>query len=538
MTIPKTLLQRLAGLVWIVVGTSLAVRGARMLPAAREQSGLAWTVFACVLGLLIGAAKGKYVLSKSARKNVVRIHKLETPRPWNIFSAKFYPLIGLMIGFGALLRWSAGAGYLNWSPVAGLYLGIGAALIASSIAYFQPAPVPLVTRVDALAAPIARPTGLLLVNLGTPDGKDVTSVRRYLKEFLGDRRVVEAPRPIWFFVLRCIILPFRGPKSAEAYGKVWGPEGSPLLVHSEAIAKALGERLGTDWNVQLAMRYGQPSLSAGLEALHRAGVEDAVVLPLFAQASNTTTGTVQAEVARLEALRRDPLALSFVGPMYDDPGYVRALAERVREAAGEQAPDFYVFSFHGLPESYVEKGDPYLCHCTVTAFALAAELGLERDQWEMIFQSRFGSSPWLQPFADEYVPALAAQHKRVLISLPGFAADCLETLEEIGQELAADFVAAGGQELIVVPALNDSPTFVEALAQRVEPLRSARSSVPNLVVADGSTSPGPGCLERIEARASSPQASGPVGAARNETEPSGPAGDVARAGLEPATPGL
>ena len=492
----KKFVQGLAGLVWVAVGTSLAIRGARMLPEAKLQSGLAWTVASCVIGLLIGIAKGKYVLSKSARRNVVRIHKLDHPRPWNIFTAKFYPLIGLMIGLGALLRWGANHGHWNWAPVAGLYLGIGGALAISSLVYFRPAPVPMRTRVDALAAPIARPTGLLLVNLGTPDSCEVSAVRRYLKEFLSDRRVVEVARPVWFVILRLFILPFRGPKSAEAYAKVWNSDGSPLLHHSQAIATSLAQRLGTEWKVELAMRYGEPSLAQGLEALHQSGVEDLVVLPLFPQSSNSTTGTVQAEVARLESLRRDPLALSFIGPMYDDPGYVRALAERVREAAGETPPDFYVFSFHGLPESYVEKGDPYLCHCTVTAFALAAELGLEREQWELIFQSRFGSSPWLQPFADEYVPALASRYPRVLVSLPGFAADCLETLEEIGQTLAEDFVAAGGTELIVAEALNASETFVETLAARVEPLRTARASIPDLAMATDPNCPNPGCLER------------------------------------------
>lgn len=460
-------LQYFAGLVWLAVGASLAVRGAGMLTHAREQSGQSWTLVAIVLGLVLGALKGKYVLSMSARRNRDRIRKLRSPKPWNVFGPKFYPLIGLMMGFGALLRWSASAGHVNWAPVASLYLGIGAALTVSALVYFLPIPPPLPTRREQWTPNAPGKRGLLVVNLGTPDGPDTRSVKRYLKEFLSDRRVVEANRVLWFAVLRCIILPFRGPSSAALYRKVWTPQGSPLLFHSEALTRALAARLGVGYELRLAMRYGKPSLAAGLKELRAAGCTEVSVLSLFPQSSNTTTGSIQAEVARLEGLRRDPLPLSFLGPMYDQAAYITALALRVREAAAVQPVDFHVFSFHGLPEAYVEAGDPYLEQCTATAFALAAELGLARDQWELIFQSRFGATPWLQPFADEYVPALASTHPCVLICLPGFAADCLETLEEIGQTLAADFQRAGGKELVVVPALNDSPAYIEALATLV-----------------------------------------------------------------------
>ncbi|MGK0217927.1 MAG: ferrochelatase [Planctomycetota bacterium] len=456
-----------AGLVWLAVGASLAARGVGMLAATREQSGENWARVAIVLGLLLGALKGKYVLSMSARRNRDRIRKLSAPRPWNVFGPKFYPLIGLMIGFGALLRWSARAGYVNWAPVAGLYLGIGAALAVSALVYFLPIPSPLPTRREQATPKVHAKRGLLVVNLGTPDAPDTRSVKRYLKEFLSDRRVVDANRALWFVVLRCIILPFRSPGSAALYRKIWTPEGSPLLLNSQALTRALAARVSERFEVRLAMRYGSPSIASGLAELRAAGCTDLSVLSLFPQASNTTTGSIQAEVARLEGLRRDPMALRFLASTYDHPGYIAALAEGVRDSAGTEAVDFYAFSFHGLPEDYVKAGDPYLEQCTATAFALAEELGLARESWELIFQSRFGATPWLQPFADEFVTALAQEHKRVLICLPGFAADCLETLEEIGQTLAADFRAAGGRELVVVPALNDTPTYVEALAGQV-----------------------------------------------------------------------
>jgi len=448
----------------------LLVRSWPMLGRAHEQSGLGWTITAAVIGLAIGVIKGRYVLWKTARRNRRRLEALGALFVWQVFTARTWLLVAGMIGLGVGLRAGAAAELYAWAPVAGLYAGIGAALAVSSMAYFVTVPPTLVTRVERLGQSGPGRRGLLVVNLGTPDQPTAAAVRRYLKEFLGDPRVVEAPRWLWFFVLRCIILPLRGRRSAAAYQRVWGPAGSPLLSNSQLLADALARRLGERWQVELAMRYGNPGLAAGLEALHALGCEEVVVLPLFPQTSNTTTGTVQAEVARIAARRRDPPALQFLGPLYDDAGYIEALAERVREAVGAEPVGFHVFSFHGLPEAYVRKGDPYLRQCTVTAFELARALDLERHQWEMVFQSRFGDEPWLQPYADHFVRALAGHHERVVIAMPGFAADCLETLEEIGMEMAADFRAAGGRELVVVPALNDHPAWVEALACRVEAL--------------------------------------------------------------------
>ena len=471
-TSPRVLKQ-LAGVIWLLVGVMLLVRSGPMLVEAHRDSGLGWTIFAAITGLLLGGVKGRYVLWKTARQNRRRLETLSSAPVWQVFTGKTWLLVVGMVGLGLALRAGASAGWYPWAPVAGLYAGIGAALGVSSMAYFVTVPPTLVTRVEQLPKSQPRPRGLLVVNLGTPDEPTTAAVRRYLKQFLGDRRVVEAPRWLWFFVLRCIILPLRGPRSAAAYQRVWGPDGSPLFKYSKATTKALAERLGEPWHVELAMRYGNPSLTAGLDRLRENGCEQVVVLPLFPQSSNTTTGTVQAEVARIVERRRDPPALQFADPFYDDAGYIEALVARVHEAAGAEPVDFYVFSFHGLPESYVRMGDPYLCQCTVTAFELARALGLQRHQWEMVFQSRFGDEPWLQPFADHFVRALADQHKRVLVTMPGFAADCLETLEEIGMEMAEDFKEAGGHELVVVPALNDHPVWVEALAQRVSSLMTA-----------------------------------------------------------------
>lgn len=308
------------------------------------------------------------------------------------------------------------------------------------------------------------PIGVLLVNLGTPDSPSVSDVRRYLREFLSDRRVVEVPRILWWPLLNGIILPLRGPKSAHAYSTVWTEDGSPLYAISQRQHAALARELGPRFQVELAMRYGNPSIRARLGALKDAGCERVIVLPMFPQYSNATSGSVYAEVFRCIALERAQLALTTVPPWYVEPGYVRALAERVRETGERSQVTHWVFSFHGVPQSYIEKGDPYRDHCEATARALASELGFGPEDWSLTFQSRFGREPWLQPYADEFVPKLAAHHKRVGITMPGFTADCLETIEEIGIRLRADFLAAGGEELAVAPALNESALLTDTLA--------------------------------------------------------------------------
>lgn len=320
------------------------------------------------------------------------------------------------------------------------------------------------TRTDAAPPVDDDRTGLLVINLGTPDGPTPAAVRRYLREFLGDERVIEVNRWLWAFVLNVIILPFRSARSAAAYAKIWDDEwGSPLLRWTVATADALRDRLGDRWRVAVGMRYGKPGLLPAIRSLQDAGCRRIVALPLYPQYSNTTTGTTQARIAELVSTMRNQPAITFVPPFPDDPGYVDALAERVREACDGREPGHYVFSFHGLPEAYVRRGDPYVDQCARTSWALSERLGLPRDRWEMVFQSRFGDEPWLQPYLDEYVPALAGRHDCVLVTTPGFATDCLETLEEVGMALRDQYERAGGGELIVVPALNDHPRWIDAL---------------------------------------------------------------------------
>ncbi|MAG56174.1 MAG: ferrochelatase [Planctomycetes bacterium] len=380
-----------------------------------------------------------------------------------------------MIGVGRGLRALADHGVIPWALVGGIYVGIGAGLAVASLVYFVSPPPPLPTRSDVAPTLATRggPIGVLISNLGTPDAPTTPAVRRYLREFLSDERVVEVNRWLWAFVLNVIILPRRAAASARAYSVVWDEKtGSPLLHWSRQTSTALARELGDDYVVSLGMRYGAPSLETALEELVTARCRTIIVLPLYPQYSNPTTGTNNAKVMELVMARREQPTVSFVPPYPDDALYVAALADRVHEAMGDRPPDHYVFSFHGLPEAYVRASDPYVEQCACTAWALASALELERDQWEMVFQSRFGDEPWLQPFLDEYVPELASSTPRILVTMPGFAADCLETLEEVGVRLRERFAAAGGEELIVVPALNDHPVWIESLAGLVRETRA------------------------------------------------------------------
>ena len=311
---------------------------------------------------------------------------------------------------------------------------------------------------------------ILLLNLGTPDAPTAPAVRRYLAEFLGDRRVVELPRWLWLPILHGIILRTRPAKSAAKYAKIWTPEGSPLKVHTERQAKLLRGLLGTrgdkDVVVAWAMRYGNPSTAATLDALRQQGIERTVVVPLYPQYAGSTTASAYDAVEAWQA--RNPGAMEFVNVRSypEHPGYVAALAKSIRdhwETRGRG--DKLVMSFHGIPKRSVDRGDPYADECRRTATALAASLGLTPDRWQLTFQSRFGKAEWLQPYTQPTLEQMARDGlKSVDVICPGFPADCLETLEEIALECKAAFLAEGGREFSYIPCLNERSDWISALA--------------------------------------------------------------------------
>ncbi len=312
--------------------------------------------------------------------------------------------------------------------------------------------------------------GVLLVNLGTPDAPTSGAVRRYLAEFLWDPRVVEAPRWLWWLVLHGRILRARPRRSAAAYRQVWTDQGSPLLIHSrrqsDALQVELKRRLPGPVQVELGMRYGRPSIAQALDDLRRAGCRRLLVLPLYPQYSATTTGSVfDAVVDWLKTWRWLP-ELRFVNQYHDEPRYVEALADSIRGTwADRPQAEKLLLSFHGIPRRYLLNGDPYHCQCQKTARLLAEELNLHRDQWAVSFQSRVGREEWLRPYTDHLLKEWAASGiKSVDVICPGFAADCLETLEEIGEQNRDFFLGAGGETFHYIHCLNDRPDHIEALA--------------------------------------------------------------------------
>lgn len=313
------------------------------------------------------------------------------------------------------------------------------------------------------------PTGVLLAQLGTPDAPTPAAVRRYLAQFLGDRRVVDLSPWLWRPILHGIVLRTRPRRSAALYRNIWTPQGSPLLVISRAQAAGVAERLGPGFRVELGMRYGNPALGAALDRLVAAGCRRLVVLPLFPQHSCSTSASVFDAVATWARGRRDLPDLRFVHGFADDPGWIAALAARVRAAGPLPRPEApLLLAFHGLPQRYVDQGDPYLAECRATAQALATTLGLAPDAWRVLFQSRFGREPWLQPYADEVFEALPREGVRsVTVLSASFVADCLESLDEVGREHRERFLAAGGTSFTLLPCPNDSPEALDALAALV-----------------------------------------------------------------------
>jgi ferrochelatase len=315
--------------------------------------------------------------------------------------------------------------------------------------------------------------GVVLVNLGTPESPTPAALRRYLGEFLSDPRVVEIPRLLWKVILHGIILRVRPAKSARAYTSVWTDSGSPLRAFSEALTvqvrQALEQLLPGPVSVALAMRYGEPAIDSVLVKLQEQGAERLLILPLYPQYSGATTGSVADAVFTSLGRWRWVPELRLMGAYHDDPRYIQALADSIRahrETHGQG--DKLLISFHGMPVATLKKGDPYHCHCQKTARLLAEELGLDEQQWEIAFQSRFGRAAWLQPYVAERLEALPAEGIRHLtVVCPGFASDCLETLEEIAMQGRDSFLQAGGERFDYVPALNASAAHVRLQAERI-----------------------------------------------------------------------
>ena len=304
-------------------------------------------------------------------------------------------------------------------------------------------------------------TALLIVNLGTPEAPTPRAVRRYLAEFLHDHRVVQLTRWLWCPLLHFIILPLRGPKAAAKYASIWMPEGSPLAVYTRRLAGAVQDRL-PEWRVQEAMRYGEPSIGSCLQAWRAEGVQKVVVLPLYPQYSTTTTESVRDVVTR-EARGLD---VRFIEDYPVDPGWVAAVVGSIRSWRAEHgAGEHLLFSYHGLPQRLARNGDPYPQRCEASTRAIVQALGLRDGEWTLTYQSRFGKERWLEPATDATLQAMAARGvRRVDVVCPGFAVDCLETLEEIAMQNAELFHAAGGEALRYIPCLNDAPAHADALA--------------------------------------------------------------------------
>jgi ferrochelatase len=334
---------------------------------------------------------------------------------------------------------------------------------------------------------LAPPTGVLLINLGTPDAPTSGDVRRYLREFLGDPRVIDTSALVRWPLVHLLIAPFRAPRSAAQYRAIWGADGSPLMKHGVALRDALSTALGQTFRVALGMRYQNPSITAALDSLLEAGVERMIALPLFPQYASASTGSALERLFEEAGRRWNVPAIDVLPDFYAEPGFISALADLARPVLEQSRPDHVLMSYHGLPERQVRKSAPasnlclsdasccdairtdnsrcYRAQCFATSRALASELALETGTWSVAFQSRLGRTPWIAPFTDAVLPELASRGiKRLAITCPSFVADCLETVEEIGVRAREQWIELGGEQLDLVPCLNASPRWVDAIA--------------------------------------------------------------------------
>lgn len=322
--------------------------------------------------------------------------------------------------------------------------------------------------------------GVLIAQLGTPDAPTAQALRPYLRQFLSDPRVIDYPAWLWQPILRGIILRTRPARSAKLYARIWLREGSPLRVYADAQCEGLQARLGSRYRVILGMTYGEPSIASAIRTLESEDIDRIVVLPMFPQYSSTTTAPIYDAVTDAAGHRHHRLSMNrkrthptlrFVEPYYKHPGYIEAMrCQLEREIAAMDAPpDVTLLTFHGIPARYVRTGDPYRAQCEETARLLANAMGWSDDHWRIGFQSRFGPEDWLQPYTDQVIEALAREGKRVLVYSPGFITDCLETLDELGNEGGEAYRHAGGPEngFRLAPCLNADPHWLDTLADFV-----------------------------------------------------------------------
>ncbi len=332
-----------------------------------------------------------------------------------------------------------------------------------------------------------RPT-ILLINLGTPNKPSVTSVRRYLKEFLMDGRVINLPYLFRWLLVHFIILPFRPKRSSSAYQKVWTPRGSPLMVYGEELAEKLQVLMGKRATVKLAMRYGNPSLSQALDEIEATGSSQILIFPLYPQYAAATTGSTVARLYELALQRWNVPPFSIISDYYNHPRFIQAYGELARPQLEAFNPDHVLFSYHGLPEDHLYRTSPnclqgdhcceqitaknrfcYRAQCYATSSCLSKELKLDSSEWSQAFQSRLGRAEWIKPYTADQIVGLANRGiKRLVVMCPAFTADCLETIEEIGMEAQKEFKKAGGEEFLLIPALNSSGAWVKAVQGIVE----------------------------------------------------------------------